>query len=439
MTSAAQVFGLLVNSGQPALWLDAEPRGPWPQLPESLGRAWVRPQLKHMQGFAEFFGGPVHNLCCLEFAAAKAEQETPERSVFALEWLSKEAPKAPGQWLGPEQISKREDGPRLLSFLNRITSTKQPAWSQRSWFTQATDWMRTQLQENGLALKSEPEAYSSWGVSALIRAETEQGRVYFKAAPELGLFANEAAVTQTLAQLFPGQTPQPLAVDSGQRWLLLRDFGEDQEEMSPERHARMLSDFARLQIAAQPQTKALLAGGCVDRQLESMPAALDAFLRDAGALSGLNDHQRSLLRQAQPRLIEHCQALMASDIGQSLVHADLHMGNVLQRPEGSFFFDWSWGCVSHPFFDLALMHCGCQAPEPELLDAYFQPWREHSSAAAVADAWRHAKPLALLFQALGYWPFFKDVDEPTRTAFRDPVGHFLRPLIEILESSDHEH
>jgi aminoglycoside phosphotransferase (APT) family kinase protein len=42
----------------------------------------------------------------------------------------------------------------------------------------------------------------------------------------------------------------------------------------------------------------------------------------------------------------------------SLVHGDLHLGNVAKGPGGPLIFDWTDACVAHPFLDLATIRRG---------------------------------------------------------------------------------
>ncbi|MBI1880332.1 MAG: phosphotransferase [Chloroflexi bacterium] len=56
-----------------------------------------------------------------------------------------------------------------------------------------------------------------------------------------------------------------------------------------------------------------------------------------------------------PHLKARCDQLAGYSVPQTLVHGDLHTGNVALVEGKLLFFDWTDACVTHPFFDVMLM------------------------------------------------------------------------------------
>lgn len=100
--------------------------------------------------------------------------------------------------------------------------------------------------------------------------------------------------------------------------------------------------------------------------------------------------------------------LWACGIPDTLSHGDLHPGNVAYDGREVRIFDWTDGCVTHPFLDgshLAGMldWYGTGEGEAErVLQAYAQPWREALPEAVVHRALELAPLADLVFQTVTF-------------------------------------
>jgi aminoglycoside phosphotransferase (APT) family kinase protein len=109
-------------------------------------------------------------------------------------------------------------------------------------------------------------------------------------------------------------------------------------------------------------------------------------------------------REAVPRLQQLCAELASAAIGPTLVHGDLHAGNIM-RTDGRFVvFDWSDACVADPFVDV-LMFLDRLPDDPELRATfrarYLDAWTgiPRSEADVYAEL---AEPLAAMHHAVTY-------------------------------------
>ena len=71
----------------------------------------------------------------------------------------------------------------------------------------------------------------------------------------------------------------------------------------------------------------------------------------------------------------------------TLVHGDLHPGNVARLDGELAYFDWTDACVAHPFFDLhSLQWQKDEATRAALLDAYLGAWEGVASPERLREA-----------------------------------------------------
>ena len=202
----------------------------------------------------------------------------------------------------------------------------------------------------------------NWGISCVLRTRSFTGSLYLKAASTRPLFAREAVVVQELAARYPTHMPLPVAMDPHQNWLLLADAGPDLRS-TPDSQvwAEALYTFGRLQRMTATQVDDLLGLGCRDRRLETMLAHLESLVHGAEVAAQLQADEQARLRHLMPQLIAMGHALADYRVPYTLVHGDLHPGNIA-RHQGSYrFFDWTDACIAHPFFDVLPMLFTVQA------------------------------------------------------------------------------
>ncbi len=229
--------------------------------------------------------------------------------------------------------------------------------------------------------------------------------MYFKAArPGLD---HDAGVTAVLARLEPRVVLAPLAVDAERGWMLLPDGGERlREVLARERHPRrwldLLPRYAELQIASTAVLDELLACGLPDYRTPRL-----------GGLAGSLAVSLGMAPPSPARLAEAAAELDAAGLPATVQHDDLHDGNVLVAPDGSYaVFDWGDSCASHPFSSLVVALRGVahrfQLAEEDvdlcrLRDAYLEPWAAYATRAGLMRAVRLAGCVGRLCRSLAWW------------------------------------
>jgi hypothetical protein len=313
-------------------------------------------------------------------------------------------------------------------------------WARRGWFARAAAWTEQQLARQGYALAAPVEQFRSASISCVLRAPTTRGDVYFKAAAALPLFGNEPVLTQALAERFPEQIPAILATEPAQRWMLMPDFGPQLSRG----HGRdvwveALRRYGPIQAACASDVDGWLAHGCLDRRLDRLAAQVAALLADDGAMAELESDEAQQLRALQPQLLRMCEQLALYAVPQSLVHGDLHLGNIAMDSGKYTFFDWTDGCIAHPFFDLVtvLNHAdeiegSLEETRAILCDTYLSAWLGYEPIERLRAACALALPLGALHQAVSYQHILAGVEVAARVEWAGSIGYWLRRALKLM-------
>lgn len=297
--------------------------------------------------------------------------------------------------------------------------------------------MCTELERLGRIRVAPIEQVSSWSLSSVLRVRTMTGDVYCKALPPV--LAQEPVLLQVLSAQDATHIPQPLAIQPEEGWMLLADFGPDLRGTTDRQvWYDTLRTFATFQRTSVGYVETLRAHGCPHRPLQSLPAEFATLLHDTAALTGLAATDVERLHHLIPRVQQYCDQLAAYQIPETIVHGDVHLGN-MARPQGHIlFFDWTDGCISHPFLDPVVMRSDAQRlpdaaemVEP-LRQAYLGPWVEVASMSHLVDAWRLAEPLGAIHQAMNYYRITTHMDAAHYPELTGGLRFWLRQVLRAL-------
>jgi len=277
------------------------------------------------------------------------------------------------------------------------------------------------------------EQVRCWSLSCVLRAKTTTQTLYFKTAAALPSFGHEPALMEELSQWYPDNIPQPLSIARRQRWMLLADWGEAIGwEAAIKDRELMYHTLARLQVDAAARAGQLLTLGCIDRRLDVLAAQIDPLLEDDSALALLEDTERAHLRSLGPRLKMMCDELAAYNLPATLVHGDLHPGNVALRAGNILIFDWTDACVTHPFFDLMHLFYAEEAVQTKLREDYFEAWTEFEPIERLRVAWTLAAPLCALHHTISYQAIINNIEETARDELASGLTFYGRKILEVM-------
>lgn len=306
----------------------------------------------------------------------------------------------------------------------------RPLWARRGWFAGAKAWTETELGRQGRAV-TELTLLRNWPLSYLMRIQTDKDTVYFKAVADLPLFVNEAQVVATLAALFPEHLLTPLAIDAGRDWLLLPAVDEivGWGGKLAQRQG-FLRQFARLQTTAVAHVPQLLAAGCLDRRPAVLAGQIIPLLEAVLPQTDLSDDEKEQLWALVPRLQAICHELAAEAVPATLLHGDLHGGNVGLRDGAFVYFDWTDACISHPFFDVLPYYFEEDtAVQTELRNAYLAPWGERVPMPHLLKIWALAEVGAALHHAVSYWQIAANIEPFAGNDLGEMIPFWLRKVL----------
>lgn len=244
-------------------------------------------------------------------------------------------------------------------------------WDDDGWFDDAAAWIEARVEPSG-----ELELLRTRPWSALVRVPTADGLVWFKeSAPCDGY---EPALTQLLEARRPDCVPHVVAAE-GPR-MLTADAGPSM---------RVLLDEAR-PAPSWDEIVALYA----EFQLE-LAAAVDELL-------GLG------VPDSRPDTLGHP---VRGPLPLTLIHEEVHDGNVHVRDGRPVFIDWAETSVSHPFAGMTNTlrivgwPAGWKPGGKEILrlrDAYLEPWTQFGPIKELREIFAEAYALGALARA-GTW------------------------------------
>ena len=317
---------------------------------------------------------------------------------------------------------------------------RRSPWARPGFFEQAGAWITSSLAGTPWQPVAPVQQFRCWGISCVLRAATASGDVYFKAAGGSDLFADEPAVMAALGQHYAALVPMPLAREAERRWMLLPDLGTTLRQSGDvELRVPAMTAYGRMQVALAGQVEQLLAAGLHDRRLHALPAQLQALLDDADARAILGDELYARLAAAAPSLLRVCEQLSEYNIPASVVHGDLHAGNVAVL-DGKFqVFDWTDASVAHPFLDLVTFSLiSSELPEgaalvERMVAEYLRLWEPYEPAARLREAWRLAGVAGALHQVISYRHILAGLEPASRWENADGLTEFAVELLERLE------
>jgi hypothetical protein len=272
-----------------------------------------------------------------------------------------------------------------------MTAGEPPPWSDPGWLAEMTAWIDGSLAAIGTRRRGPVREVRAWERSAVVTFETDRGRMWGKAVPEV--FAHEIAVTSLLADIDPGVVPPVVAADVALGRLITVHVEGPSLAAVPDEPAAWsatLSRLAELQRVLALEPAALAVVGVAAAPLADLADAIPRLLADDDLLlvdrpGGLSGSEAAALRDDLPEFVAACRELAASGVPDSLEHGDLSADEVIVGEMGPVFLDWSDGSITHPFLSAASLlghrpasataaSAAADVDVDDLVAAYLGPW-----------------------------------------------------------------
>jgi hypothetical protein len=241
--------------------------------------------------------------------------------------------------------------------------------------------------------------------------------VWLKQVP--AFFRHEAVVLRWLGRAAPTLTPPLLAADDSGRMLLDHVPGEDWYAADVTGRELIAADQHRIQLASIPYVRELVDSGVPDLRGARLARTVTDVLAGSGAdLSGV----RPILADLDARLA----AIAACGLPDTLVHGDLHAGNVRHDGGRRVLIDWGDAFVGHPAFDILRLSERLSPDDTAILvRSWADRWRASHPDADPGRALRLLRPVAALRNAAVYARFVARIEPSERPFHRADVPHHL--------------
>ena len=345
----------------------------------------------------------------------------------------RDAAPPPGRLVAPAEVAD----PALADVVGRVVVEQDPAftpagrpeWFRPGWSDRAEDWVDSVLAGSGRSRTAPLEPVKMWSISAVARVSTDAGHLWLKAPSEH--FHAEARVHPAVARLFPDLVPTLVAVDEARGWLLMEPMaGADDEDRADGAGLEVAQRWAEAQIDAVAHVDDLLAGGCARRGVEETLAAFSRVLATSSEVALLTDDELAAVHDCADELASLVRELWDAGIPDTLCHGDLHLGNVAWDGRSLRIFDWTDGCVSHPFLDAVhLARFSRSRPgDPALETTYAERWRAAYPDADVDRCLALAPIADLVFQAVTFDGIVAASEPGSRWELGGVVADILRSL-----------
>ncbi|MFB9314008.1 phosphotransferase family protein [Nocardioides plantarum] len=279
-------------------------------------------------------------------------------------------------------------------------------WFVAGWIDEVDAWVERALEGLGRVRSGPRELVKVWSLSAVVRYPVGDGTdVWFKATG--AAFRAEPTLTAAIATIDPVTVPGVLALDASRAWMLLEAFPESEDDPTAQQVADVAAAHARLQLASLAHLPALVAAGAPDRGLAPTVAGLRRVVADGVERPTMTDEQRRAAADAEPWWADRVAELHGLGLPLTLVHGDLHLGNVTWRDAVPLLFDWTDACLAHPFLDARHLassvghHLG-ETVAVVVRGAYLDVWRQAYPDVDLDRAWDLAEVGDRVFTLVSY-------------------------------------
>jgi hypothetical protein len=369
-----------------------------------------------------------------------AEDEAGLTTVALAETEPVDVPPPPGYaWVPVETVAAAAVPPIADALRRRALAVAVPAsaasarWFQPGWIGDIDAWARARLADLGRSVVAPTVVVHVGPIAVVLRFETTAGAAFLKAS--IPFFAREATIMAALSVRTPGWVPDVAAADPAYGTLMEEMDGHVLADAPEDTWGVGLARLAELQLAWVGRSDALLAAGAQDRPIAALERLVTELEPVHARLAAAEPGAWPAWEAVADGLAAPCASLAASGLPDTLVHGDLHPGNIIVRDGDARLFDWSDGAVSHPFADLTcfLRRVESPATRRRVADAYLAGWAASYGMARAERALADALVVGALYQVKTYLELVPAMDLRDRWQFEDGPWRWLRFAIRPLE------
>ncbi len=292
-------------------------------------------------------------------------------------------------------------------------------------------WADAQLEARGRRRAMPAQQQRTWNLSCVFRLALDDGsEAWLKSVPPF--FAHEGDVIECVQALDRAPAAHATAggAVSGQllrlpalfacdgvagRLLMAHCEGPLMWGTTPALWQPVIAAHVDRQLRLQAHVPRLLSLGLPDWRAAALLSSLRALCARPAVQQALPADVRTGMARLIASLPERLDALQACGLPDTLVHGDLHQGNVIASAAGPVLLDWGDAGVGMPLLDLpALCHGFAAADRPQVRAMLADAWRQACPAAQIDTALALIAPVVELRQALVYQHFLDNIEPMER-------------------------
>jgi Ser/Thr protein kinase RdoA (MazF antagonist) len=289
------------------------------------------------------------------------------------------------------------------------------------------NWADEVLRRRGRRRNGRPRQERTWNLSCVHRLSLDDGTTaWLKVVP--AFFAHEGAMLEFMhAASLPIHVPALLAMDGANGRVLLEHVdGPLMWGASVTRWQTVIDAAVATQALLDRHVDELLARGARDWRSGPFLTAIAQLWGRADVRSTLPPAEHAELDRLVDVLPTILDALSACGLPATLVHGDLHQGNVVDSAAGPVVLDWGDACVGHPLLDLPAFCHGLPAADHAIIEArVVAAWRAALPETDPARAAALIKPLTALWKALIYQNFLDHIEPSEHHYHASDVPNWL--------------
>jgi hypothetical protein len=302
-----------------------------------------------------------------------------------------------------------------LALLEQHRRNELPgAFGKPGWLCTVTEWVEAQANAAGLHLNGKFHQLNASTTFSLIRFETDNSALWFKAVGEPNL--HEYRLTLKLSSIFPEYLPRVVAArHKWNAWLTVESDGTSLEA-TPSSAAWSVAaeNLALLQMSSFDRRFELIKTGCKDFRPGSVVHLIDPFFE---AVAELMERQvkpspapltRCELRSLSNDIASSVEDLGACAVPNTLGHLDMNAGNLIVSARNCIFLDWAEGYIGPPFLSaqylleqLRRLHGPDSLHERSVRSVYTRTWTRFVSPSEIDFAFDRVPLVAAFLYAAG--------------------------------------
>jgi hypothetical protein len=255
------------------------------------------------------------------------------------------------------------------------------------WLEEIVSWASAELESKRRRLSGRFLQLNASATSSLLRLETGNSAVWFKAAGPPN--QRELAVAAFLGKYCSQFVPPLVAVHRKSRgWIAGEVPGRPLDRDSGDfAWIAAATSLAELQIQTVGRWPALSRAGCMDVRPEALARRVDPFFESVAELMAQQTKafppplKREELNSLKSILLDAVAELATLAIPAALVHLDFNEGNVIAHGDQVRFIDWAASAIGNPFFTLEYLVEQLPGADSRgdlksrVHNAYLQKWR----------------------------------------------------------------